>query len=287
MAHMGDGNAPIDDFRRRSVRRGTAVAFVAALASSAGAIGLTGVDTTLCVLGLGECRITEARRSELELLVENVLVSADPVWGGLFAEAGLPPFQRPQAALIDDDIASACGPIAPEITPVYCLLDGTIFIDLSAFNRLVRQVQRDDDATYEAIGDTFPSFIVAHEVSHHVQSQTGDFQIFQERHAAAADAEARNAESRRLELQADCLAGVAAARAGQTAYRIDEAVIAEAIETAEALGDDTRMLAISGIVQEAAFTHGSAAQRLRWMTIGFTTGEMAACDTWSVAVDDL
>lgn len=286
MAHM-DGGAPLEDRRRRVVRQRTTAAFIAAIASSAGAIGLTGVDTTLCVLGLGECQITEARRSELQLLVEDVLVAADPVWSELFAEAGLPPFQRPRAILMDQDEESACGPIPVEITPVYCLRDGTIFIELASFNRLVREVQRDEDATYEAIGDTFPSFIVAHEVSHHVQSQTGDFAIFQERHDAAVGAEAQNAESRRLELQADCLAGVAAARAGQSAYQFDEQTIQEAIDTADALGDDTRMLALIGIVQEAAFTHGSAEQRLRWMTVGFTSGDMTACDTWSVAVDDL
>lgn len=285
------GNSPLQDRRGGARRAQATVALFAALASSAAAIGLTGVDTTLCVLGVGECRITEGRRSQLHDLVEEALVVSEPVWTEVFEERGFEPYRRPQAFLIDApfDTESDCGVILPAQTPVYCRTTESIFIDLEAFNRLVQTVERDDDVTYREIGDTFPAYIVMHEVAHHVQTLTGDFDLYiaLRRSIGEDDVEDRALVSRRLELQADCLAGVAAARLDQEFGLVTEQVLEEAVNSVIAVGDDTIQLATRGLIFESGFKHGSGEQRLAWLTTGFTAGEMSACDTWTVPAADL
>jgi uncharacterized protein len=155
--------------------------------------------------------------------------------------------------------------------PFYCPLDQTVYIDLSFFEEMQRR--------FRAGGDFAYAYVLAHEVGHHVENQLGILPRVQERQQQVGRAEA-NQLSVRVELMADCLAGVWAHHSNQRWQSLEQGDIEEAINAAQAIGDDRLQKQSQGRVVPDSFTHGSSEQRMRWLTTGLKTGSIQACDTF-------
>ena len=201
----------------------------------------------------------------------NAFSSAENTWEAIYAQAGQR-FQPPSLEFFDQNGQSDCGAAQAAMGPFYCPLDRGIYIDTSFFAEL--------ETRFKAAGDFAQYYVVAHEFGHHIQTLTGASARVQEIQRSSGRAEG-NAASVRLELQADCYAGVWAAR---NRDRLEPGDIEEGLRAAEAIGDDTLQRASTGNVNQESFTHGSAAQRMRWLQRGLQTGDPAQCDTFSGAV---
>ena len=200
--------------------------------------------------------------------VAKVLATTEDSWGKIFAAAGQR-YPAPKLVLFDGSIRSACGGASSASGPFYCPADQKVYLDTAFFDQLSRQ--------FGAPGDFAAAYVIAHEVGHHVQTVTGVSQKVTQAQQRASRAEG-NQLSVRLELQADCYAGVWAA---QNRNLLDANDFAEGVRAAQAIGDDTLQHQMQGRVVPDSFTHGSADQRIRWLTKGFETGDPNACDTFS------
>ena len=206
--------------------------------------------------------------------VARVLGSTERVWQRQFERLGAP-YVEPKLVLFTGATPTACGTGQTAMGPFYCSLDSKVYIDLAFFHELQDR--------FRAPGDFAQAYVIAHEVGHHVQHLLGiSDQVRSAQQRAGGRAEA-NAFSVRLELQADCLAGVWAARADQTRQILDPGDIEEALAAAAAIGDDRLQRQSRGYVVPDAFTHGSSAQRVRWFRRGFDSGDMNQCNTFEAA----
>ncbi|MEX2198313.1 MAG: neutral zinc metallopeptidase [Burkholderiales bacterium] len=211
-----------------------------------------------------------APADEMGQFVAKVLGSAEDVWGKLFQQSNSA-YRPATLVLYEGQVRSACGMGQSASGPFYCSADEKLYIDLAFF--------RDLQARFGAPGDFAQAYVIAHEVGHHVQKLTGTFQKFAAARAGASAAE-RNRMSVRLELQADCFAGVWGHHAG-TLNQLDPGDIAEALNAATAIGDDRLQKQTQGHVVPESFTHGSSAQRVSWFKRGMATGRPQDCDTSS------
>jgi predicted metalloprotease len=191
--------------------------------------------------------------------VSRVLGSTEDVWGRIFEQSGVR-YEPPTLVLYDGAVRSACGMGQSAMGPFYCPDDRKLYIDLSFF--------RDLQTRFRAPGDFAQAYVIAHEVAHHVQNLTGQMR--------------GKRDSVRLELQADCLAGVWGYYAG-TMNQLSEGDAEEALNAASAIGDDRLQKQTQGRVVPESFTHGSSAQRVRWFKRGLESGRPGACDTFSAA----
>jgi len=181
-------------------------------------------------------------------------------------------YQLARLELFHDSIKSACGRGQAEMGPFYCPGDSQVYIDLSFYQELKQRLG--------APGDFAQAYVIAHEVGHHVQNLTGQFRKMQAaRNASAAE---RNRVSVRMELQADCYAGVWGHYAG-TMKQLDDGDLAEALNAASAIGDDRLQKQAQGRVVPESFTHGSSEQRVRWFKRGMESGQPRSCDTFGAA----
>lgn len=251
----------------------------AAAAAGAGALawGLGGVEAFLCSMGLATCPVPEDRKARLDEYAAVILADTETVWGEEFAERG-ETYRPAKMVLHDEQQSSICGVIPAGQGPAYCKFDETIYLDLRFFSDRV--------AGEGALGDFPPAFIIAHEIGHHVQNITGEYdeKFFGQLDDPEQDP---NQLSVRLELQADCYAGVWTKRADVKFGLLEPGDIDEGIKTASTFGDDAQQMRESGVINEAAFQHGTAEQRVKWFQQGFDQGARAACDTWSVDYDAL
>jgi hypothetical protein len=213
----------------------------------------------------------DARHREF---IAVVLADTEDVWRALF-EAGGGRYQEPTLVLFSEAVQSGCGFAEAAMGPFYCPADGRVFIDLSFFDDLEQKLG--------AGGDFAEAYVVAHEVGHHVQNLLGTSGQVHERQQRASQAEA-NQLSVRLELQADCYAGVWAHHAERTKGILESGDIEEALGAASAVGDDRLQRQAQGRVVPDSFTHGTSEQRMRWFRRGLETGSVEACDTFSGAV---
>lgn len=197
----------------------------------------------------------------------NALSSLNKTWKPLLAAAGVP-FHAPHLVFYSQQGSSGCGAAQSAMGPFYCPNDAGIYIDTDFYTEMDKQM--------DAGGDFARAYVMAHEYGHHVQSLTGlseKVHAAQERNPSAA-----NPLSVRLELQADCYAGVWAAR---NRDRIEPGDVEEGMKAAHQIGDDTLMKAAGRNPVEAAFTHGSSAQRMAWLRKGMDSGDPAQCDTFA------
>lgn len=203
--------------------------------------------------------------------VSVVLADTETTWQEL-----MPRYDReydlPTLVLFTDAVESACGLGSSAMGPFYCPLDGKIYIDLGFF--------RDLDARFGAPGDFARAYVVAHEVGHHVQNLLGISGEIQRRRQSAGAAEG-NELSVRLELQADCLAGVWGNRAETERDLLEAGDVEEGLRAAAAIGDDRLQRQTQGRVVPESFTHGSSEQRVRWFRRGFESGDPDDCDTFA------
>ena len=202
--------------------------------------------------------------------VSKVLGSTEDVWGGIFKESNSQ-YRAPTLVLYDEQVRSACGMGQAAMGPFYCPNDEKLYLDLSFF--------RDLQTRFQAPGDFAQAYVIAHEVGHHVQKLTGTFQRMEAVRGRASEAEV-NRISIRMELQADCYAGVWGHYAGAM-NQLDTGDIGEALNAATAIGDDRLQKQSQGRVVPESFTHGSSEQRVRWFKRGMDSGQAKDCDTFS------
>lgn len=218
---------------------------------------------------------TALPETEEMLFVKKVLANTERTWQGIFKASGSE-YQPPTLVFFTDriDDIGGCGVGLAAMGPFYCPANQKIYIDLSFYDELKHK--------YQAAGDFAQGYVIAHEVGHHVQNLVGTSDKVQRaRQQAGSEAEA-NQLSVRLELQADCYAGVWAAYAGME-NRIEDGDIEEALHAAAVIGDDALQKKTQGYAVPDSFTHGTSEQRMRWLKKGLSSGDIQACDTFSVA----
>jgi predicted metalloprotease len=204
--------------------------------------------------------------------VSQMLRSTEVVWGAAFKAMGRT-YQEPRLRLFRDSYPTGCGQGEAAAGPFYCAADRIVYLDLAFFEQMSEQLH--------APGQFAHAYVIGHEVGHHVQNLLGilgKVNALRERSSSAR----ANALGVRLELQADCLAGVWATRAQQEqGWRLEAGDIDTALNAAAQIGDDTLQRQARGTVVPESFTHGSSAQRVAWFRRGIESGEIGACDTFA------
>jgi uncharacterized protein len=208
---------------------------------------------------------------EMGTFIKRVLADTEDVWNRVFESFGKK-YKEPALVMFTGATRTACGQGSSQMGPFYCPLDQKIYIDLQFYDELKRR--------FNAPGDFAQAYVVAHEVGHHVQTLLGIAGKVQEM-KQQMDERSANQIQVRMELQADCLAGVWANLNHQLNARLEEGDIEEGLRAANAIGDDMIQKKTQGYVVPDAFTHGSAEQRMRWFTNGFKAGQMQVCDTFN------
>jgi uncharacterized protein len=203
--------------------------------------------------------------------VSVVLADTEDVWRDIFKQAGSQ-YREPKLVLFSGQTPTACGTGQAAMGPFYCPGDEKVYIDLRFYQEL-----RD---RYKAPGDFAQAYVIAHEVGHHVQNLLGTSGKVDAMRGRTSEAQ-QNQLSVRLELQADCYAGVWANHAQKMRNIIEAGDIDEAMTAAAAVGDDSIQMAARGTVVPESFTHGSAAQRTKWFHNGFETGDLNQCNTFA------
>ena len=206
---------------------------------------------------------------DLKAFSANVFASAQRTWERTFAAEGRP-YRRAKLYLYTAAIDTGCGSATSAVGPFYCPADGHVYLDLSFYRDMQQQLGADGDFAW--------AYVIAHEVGHHVQRELGTSDKVRGLERDSPDQ--RNQLSVRLELQADCYAGVWA-RSVLEAGDLDDTDIPEAMRAAEAVGDDRLQKRSRGTIEPDSFTHGTSAQRAHWFDTGRGGGEPAACDTFS------
>lgn len=211
------------------------------------------------------------QEQELADFISVVLADTEDVWHEVFREMGST-YQEPKLVLFSGAVQSACGYAQSAMGPFYCPADQKVYLDLSFYQDL-----RD---RHNAPGDFAQAYVVAHEVGHHVQTLLGISSQVNEARQRVGDRQA-NELSVRLELQADCFAGVWANRAQAARQVLEPGDVEEALNAASQIGDDRLQRQGQGYVVPDSFTHGSSQQRMRWFTRGIQSGDLRQCDTFS------
>ena len=210
---------------------------------------------------------------ELATFAKRILASTEDVWTAQFAQYGLE-YQAPTMVLYTNATTSGCGSANASVGPFYCSADQSVYIDLSFFSSMKRQLGAGGDFAY--------AYVIAHEVGHHVQYLLGTLGKAHQQMSRVSKAEA-NKISVRLELQADFYAGVWGHDENNRYRSLDDGDIMEAIHCAEVIGDNYLQKKATGTVQPDSFTHGTSEQRMRWLKKGLDTGDMRQGDTFSLS----
>ena len=212
-----------------------------------------------------------AQEAKLRQLTEVVLADTEDTWKAILPQYGVQ-YVEPTLVLFSEAVQSGCGMAQSGMGPFYCPLDQKVYIDMSFYDEL--------ETRFGAPGDFAQAYVIAHEVGHHVQNLVGTAEQVQKAQQRASKVEA-NELSVRMELQADCFAGVWAKNAAQSRQLLEAGDIEEGLRAASAIGDDRIQQQTQGYVVQDAFTHGSSEQRVRWFRRGLETGTPEACDTFS------
>jgi uncharacterized protein len=272
----------IEDRRGMSIPRGAKIGGVSGLGLLAVVlIGMFfGIDPTVLLQGGPEIQTPSvsvqpggraAVNDDQRNFVAVVLAETEDVWQEAFRKRGQT-YQAPRLVLFSRAVESACGIAGSAVGPFYCPSDHKIYLDLSFFEDLRTR--------FGASGDFAQAYVVAHEVGHHVQTLLGISKKVNELQSRVNPSE-RNKLSVRMELQADCFAGVWAHQADENRHILEAGDIEEGLNAASAIGDDRIQRRTQGYVVPDAFTHGSAAQRVRWFKLGLESGNLQSCDTFN------
>jgi hypothetical protein len=212
-----------------------------------------------------------APQDEAGRFASAILGNTEDVWNTVLPQQANRQYQAPKLVLFSGTTRSGCGGAQSAMGPFYCPLDQTVYIDLSFFEEM--------KSRFRAGGDFAYAYVLAHEVGHHVENQLGILPKVQSRQREVGQSEA-NLLSVRVELMADCLAGVWAHHSQAKWKSLEPGDIEQAIGAAQAIGDDRLQRKTQGQVVPDSFTHGSSAQRVRWLTTGLKEGSVQACDTF-------
>jgi predicted metalloprotease len=207
---------------------------------------------------------------EMKQFVATVLAETEDTWNGIFPAKGAT-YEEPTLTLFSGGISSACGTASSASGPFYCPGDRKVYLDTSFFNQL--------DQQFGASGDFAEAYVVAHEVGHHVQNLTGILPKFNQMRQQMDEVQA-NEMSVRVELQADCFAGIWGHFTDQKGL-LEKGDVEEALNAAQQIGDDTLQKRTQGYVVPESFNHGTSAQRMHWFKRGFDSGKLEDCDTFN------
>lgn len=212
----------------------------------------------------------EQTNDDTKAFIRVVLAETETTWNRIFSASG-ETYEEPKLVLFSGSINSACGLASSATGPFYCPADRQVYLDTEFFDQLEQQLN--------AAGDFAQAYVIAHEVGHHVQNLTGVLPEFNRQRRSMGEREA-NQMSVRVELQADCYAGIWAKAADREGI-LSDGDLEEALNAAEQIGDDTLQKRSQGYVVPDAFNHGTSAQRMKWFKRGYDSGNVSACDTFS------
>ncbi|WP_029557683.1 neutral zinc metallopeptidase [Xanthobacter sp. 91] len=220
-------------------------------------------------------RPTAPPTDQLGRFAAAVLAQTEDVWTELFRADGKT-YQDPKLVLFSGSTRSACGGAQSAMGPFYCPLDQKVYLDLTFFQEM--------KSRFKAGGDFAQAYVIAHEVGHHVENLIGILPKVQQAQARASSRAEANNLSVRVELMADCLAGVWAYHANDRFRILEPGDVEQALNAASAIGDDTLQKRSQGFAVPDSFTHGTSQQRVNWFTRGLKTGSMQQCNTFSGAI---
>jgi predicted metalloprotease len=233
---------------------------------------LTGGQTAPATTSSESRPLPAAGEDELADFVGVVIKENEDLWTQVFAQNNIA-YTVPAVVLFTGATDSGCGAASADTGPFYCPVDQKVYIDLSFYDQLRQQ--------FGAPGDFAQAYVLAHEVGHHVQNVLGVLPEFNRLRASMSEEEA-NAYSVRVELQADCYAGIWANYVHQENL-LDQGDVDEAINAAQQIGDDTLQKRMQGFAVPKTFNHGTSAQRAKWFQRGAQSGDVGQCDTFAVA----
>ena len=203
-------------------------------------------------------------------MLSKILANTEDTWGKLFSESDKQ-YENPKLVLFSGQVQSACGSASAAMGPFYCPSDYKLYLDMSFFHDL--------STRFGAPGDFAQAYVVAHEVGHHVQNLLGTADKVHSAQQRTSEAE-KNQLQVRMELQADCYAGIWAYRADQERHILETGDVEEALAAASGVGDDRLQQQSQGVVVPESFTHGSSEQRMTWFQRGAKSGDPRQCDTF-------
>lgn len=269
----------IEDRRGRSGSRmsggkkGGLLGFVVVLIGAYYGVDLTGIMgySDNASTSYQQSNLSEAEERQLDELTGKVLGSTERIWGNYFKQNGLN-YREPKLVLYRGVTPTACGTGQSAMGPFYCPSDEKVYLDLSFYDDMRKQLR--------ASGDFAFSYVIAHEIGHHVQNLLGISRQTQQAQQQARSQVAANKISVNVELQADCFAGVWGYQI-QKENRLDSGDIQEAFIASQAVGDDRLQKQAQGYAVPDSFTHGSSAERLAWFRKGLESGNPAVCNTFS------
>jgi uncharacterized protein len=216
---------------------------------------------------------TKARDDEMTHFVKVIMAETQDTWTGVFQTMG-EQYPQPVLVLFDGETRSACGAATAASGPFYCPGDRKVYIDLSFYDELSQR--------FGASGDFAQAYVLAHEVGHHVQNITGVLPKFNQMRQSMDESQS-NAMSVRVELQADCFAGIWARSTAQKGL-LEKGDLEEALNAAQQIGDDTLQRRTQGFVVPDSFNHGTSAQRVEWFSRGAKSGKLEDCDTFNANI---
>jgi predicted metalloprotease len=268
----------VEDRRGMSAKRmggvgGVGAIIVALIAMYFGqdpSVVLQGLNETSPGAETGEPYQESAQEAEMRQMIGVVLKDTEQTWQEIFTAAGKQ-YAEPRLVLFTEAVQSACGSANSAVGPFYCSGDQQVYIDLSFFNDLSQR--------FGAPGDFAQAYVVAHEVGHHVQNITGTLEQIHRAKQQSKEADA-NALQVRVELQADCYAGIWAHHASASRQLLESGDIEEGLAAASAIGDDRLQKQAQGYVTPESFTHGTSEQRVRWFKRGLESGRANDCNTF-------
>ena len=225
-----------------------------------------------------------AEQQEASQFVGTVLADTEDVWTPIFQQMGVS-YTPPRLVLFSGVVNSGCGTAQAAMGPFYCPADQKVYIDTSFFRDMRQQMgisgeqNQTELSRQDQVGDFAQAYVIAHEVGHHIQNLLGISGQVQQARAQASKAQG-NQLSVRLELQADCLAGIWAHQNQQRTQFLEQGDIEEAMDAAQKIGDDYLQKRATGQVVPDSFTHGSSEQRMHWFQLGLKSGDVNQCDTF-------
>jgi predicted metalloprotease len=241
-----------------------------------GAETISGNDQARQQSDAGSKTSSSAPSDAMGQFVAAVLGSTEAQWTNIFSQAGKR-YQAPTLVMFSEATQSACGLAQAAMGPFYCPNDQKVYLDTSFFQDLERRFRGCDVGSKTC--QFSQAYVIAHEIGHHVQNQLGLLPRVQEEQRGMDKVDANSLQVR-VELQADCLAGIWANRAQEKWQFIEPGDVEAAMQTASAIGDDRLQRQAQGYVVPDAFTHGTSAQRTRWFMTGLKSGDVASCDTF-------
>ena len=227
----------------------------------------------LSLVGMGGAsgKVDKVKDEKEAVFIKKVLGSTEEVWKDVLPEYGIR-YKEPVMVLYRGQTRSGCGYASAQMGPFYCPADHKVYLDLGFFDELARR--------HNAPGDFAQAYVLAHEIGHHIQNMQGTLDKVQNAKQGWGNSAKANALQVKVELQADCYAGVWANHAQKKFGILEPGDISEALNAASSIGDDKLQREATGRVRPDAFTHGSSAQRIEWFRRGLASGDLRQCNTF-------